>query len=182
MLWLGHLKILGHFLSANPQHYISINLSLDDLEDGGIYELLEQEKQRYKLRSEQLRLELTERQFITKESAISVLYRYKAAGYRIYIDDFGTGYSSLAYLMDLPVDTLKIGKVFIDNIGYQSATKSVTKHIIEMANTLNLELIVEGVETKEQCHILQKLGVNIVQGWLYSKALPASEWVSFCER
>lgn len=174
------LKDIGPFLSQSSQYYISINLSLDDLNDDSIYHLFMQETARYELAPEQLRIELTERQFIDKECSIIALNRYREAGYKIYVDDFGTGYSSLAYLKDLPLDTLKIDKVFVDSLGQESATSSVTKHIIDMANTLNLELVAEGVETEQQSQHLQALGVNIMQGWLYSKALPAVDWILFC--
>ena len=174
------LKDIGPFLSQSSQYYISINLSLDDLNDDSIYHLFMQETARYELAPEQLRIELTERQFIDKECSIMALNRYREAGYKIYVDDFGTGYSSLAYLKDLPLDTLKIDKVFVDSLGQESATSSVTKHIIDMANTLNLELVAEGVETEQQSQHLQALGVNIMQGWLYSKALPAVDWILFC--
>ncbi|MUK44092.1 EAL domain-containing protein [Aliivibrio fischeri] len=174
------LKGIGPFLSKYSERYISINLSLEDLNDDSIYYLLVQETARYKLLPEQIRIELTERQFIDKECSISSLNRYKEAGYKIYVDDFGTGYSSLAYLKDLPLDTLKIDKVFVDSLGQKSVTSSVTKHIIDMANTLNLELVAEGVETEEQSQHLQELGVNIMQGWLYSKAIPAIDWILFC--
>ncbi|MGF1803978.1 EAL domain-containing protein [Aliivibrio sifiae] len=175
-------KQVGPFLSINSQYYISINLSLDDLENDTIYTALMQERMRYGLAPGQLRIELTERQFISKGCAISALHRYKDAGFLIYVDDFGTGYSSLRYLSELPIDTLKIDKGFIDSLGQHSATSSVTKHIIAMANTLNLNLIAEGVETKEQCHILHALGVYSVQGWLYSKALSGPDWILFCKR
>ncbi|MGF1907514.1 EAL domain-containing protein [Aliivibrio salmonicida] len=174
------LKDIGPFLSQSSQYYISINLSLDDLNDDSIYHLFMQETARYELAPEQLRIELTERQFIDKECSIMALNRYREAGYKIYVDDFGTGYSSLAYLKDLPLDTLKIDKVFVDSLGQESATSSVTKHIIDMANTLNLDLVAEGVETEQQSQHLQALGVNIMQGWLYSKALPAVDWILFC--
>ncbi len=172
------LKDVGLFLAQHPEHYISINLSLDDLNDDSVYNLLIKEIKYYKLSSRQIRIELTERQFIDKECSISALHRYREAGFKIYVDDFGTGYSSLAYLKDLPLDTLKIDKVFVDSLGDKSG--SVTKHIIDMAKTLNLDLVAEGVETEQQSQHLQALGVNIMQGWLYSKALPAVDWILFC--
>nr|WP_236782826.1 EAL domain-containing protein [Aliivibrio fischeri] len=177
---INALKEVGSFLSDHPEYYISINLSLVDLNDDSIYELLIQKTESYKLKPEQLRIELTERQFIDRDGSIIALNRYKEKGYKIYVDDFGTGYSSLSYLTDLPLDILKIDKVFVDSLGVESATSSVTKHIIDMANTLNLELIAEGVETEEQSQHLQDLGVNIMQGWLYSKAIPAIDWIIFC--
>lgn len=174
------LKGVGLFLAQHPEHYISINLSLDDLNDNSVYNLLIKEIKHYKLSSRQIRIELTERQFIDRECSISALHRYREAGFKIYVDDFGTGYSSLAYLKDLPLDTLKIDKVFVDSLVDKSASSSVTKHIIDMAKTLNLDLVAEGVETEQQSKHLQALGVNVMQGWLYSKALPSVDWILFC--
>ena len=90
------------------------------------------------------------------------------------IDDFGTGYSSLAYLKDLPIHALKVDQSFVQDLATE-ANVVITKAIVSLAKTLNLKTIVEGVETEEQRKFMESLGCDIMQGYLFSKPLPAYE-------
>lgn len=126
----------------------------------------------------QIALELTEREFADPKTSAPVIARYRKAGHAIYLDDFGTGYSSLCYLQNLDVDILKIDKSFVDALAY----KNVTPHIIEMAKTLKLKMVAEGIETTHQEDWLRQHGVQYGQGWLYSKALPAAEFILWAEK
>ncbi len=96
-------------------------------------------------------------------------------GIRLSIDDFGTGYSSLLYLKNLPVDTLKIDKSFIEYIVHKKQDKSIVASIINLSHNLNLTVIAEGAETKEQVDLLRSLGCDQIQGYFYHKALPADD-------
>ena len=91
------------------------------------------------------------------------------------IDDFGTGYSSLARLKKLPVTALKVDRSFVDGLGRDSSDLSIVDAIINMADSLTLGVIAEGVETAEQLEILQSLGARMGQGFLWSRALPDSD-------
>jgi len=96
-------------------------------------------------------------------------------GIRIALDDFGTGYSSLNYLRKIPISTLKIDKSFIDNITTSIKEEAVIDNIIQMAHSMDLKVVAEGVETKEQLSILKAKNCDFIQGYYYSKPLPVNE-------
>lgn len=100
-------------------------------------------------------------------------------GYVVAIDDCSTGYSNLSYLQGFPLDALKIDNSFIDTIGTDSATSSLTTHIIDVAKTLHLNIIAEGIETQAQANYLLAQKVEYGQGWLFAKALPAEDFLNF---
>ena len=99
--------------------------------------------------------------------------RLRAAGLRIALDDFGTGYASLAHLMHFPVDALKIDKSFIRAIGRNGDAEAITRTIINLGHSLDIEIIAEGVEHPEQEMYLVGHGCQTGQGYLYSRAVPA---------
>ncbi|MDX1352842.1 MAG: EAL domain-containing protein, partial [Thiomicrorhabdus sp.] len=104
-------------------------------------------------------------------------------GIKIAIDDFGTGYSSLAYLKQFPVNRLKIDKSFVDDITLpDDADLAIVKATIQMADALHITTIAEGVETQDQLTLLKALGCNEVQGYFYSKPLPANELHHFIKK
>ncbi|SQC91677.1 Uncharacterized membrane protein YjcC [Cedecea neteri] len=110
---------------------------------------------KYQIKAEQIALEITERGFANPKVSAPIVAQYREAGHPIYLDDFGTGYSSLSYLQDLDVDILKIDKSFVDALEY----KNVTPYIIEMAKTLHLATLAEGIETAAQAAWLREHGV-----------------------
>ncbi|MFW0766052.1 EAL domain-containing protein [Trabulsiella odontotermitis] len=168
---------LGKWLQQHPDFHVSINLSVEDLLSPSLAAFLSKQLNHWQLAPSQIALELTERGFADPNATLPVLTRYRKNGHAIYIDDFGTGYSSLRYLQDLDVDTLKIDKSFVDALEY----KQVTPHIIEMAKSLNLAMVAEGVETTAQRDWLRAHGVQYGQGWLYSKALPKTDFILWAE-
>src|ERR1039457_194316 len=121
-----------------------------------------------------LALEVTESSIMgNSEQMLATLDRLKAMNVRLEIDDFGTGYSSLSYLQLLPFGTLKIDRSFIRDLSAGSGSLDIAKAIVEMAHSLRLEVIAEGVETEEQLGLLRGLSCNYVQGFLFSKPVPA---------
>ena len=105
------------------------------------------------------------------DAAIDRLHQLKALGVRLAIDDFGTGYSSLNYLRALPVDIVKIDKVFIDGVASDKEARGLIKAILSMADTLDLQTVAEGVESRDQASRLEQLGSALVQGFYYARPL-----------
>jgi sensor c-di-GMP phosphodiesterase-like protein len=159
--------------------HIAINLAAEDVSSGRALKVLTQKLQGTGIHPQQIWLEATERGFIDIQRARNSLAATRRAGHCVAIDDFGVGYSSLQYLQQLPLDALKIDKSFIDAIGTDSATSPVTSHIIDMAKTLGLFTVAEGVETPAQLAYLQSRQVEFGQGWLFSKPLPPEAFAAF---
>jgi len=105
------------------------------------------------------------------EEAIEKLHELKLMGIKVAIDDFGTGYSSLNYLKRFPIDTLKIDKTFVSDVCKDPHDTAIVRAIINLGHALDLTVIAEGVETKEQLQYLTALECDVVQGFLFSKAL-----------
>ncbi|MCM8919413.1 MAG: EAL domain-containing protein [Candidatus Thiodiazotropha sp.] len=116
----------------------------------------------------------------TAESLAWLLFM-KDLGIRVAIDDFGTGYSSLSYLKRFPVDILKIDRTFIADMTVNSEDKALVLAIIAMAKSLNLKVVAEGVENRQQLDLLKisQDHCNVIQGFLFSPAIPASEFATF---
>lgn len=168
---------MGEWLRHNPDQHISINLSPADLFCTELPPLLSRLLNHWQITPQQIALELTERGFADPKVSAPAIASFRRSGHPIHIDDFGTGYSSLSYLQDLDVDILKIDKSFVDALEY----KNVTPHIIEMAKSLKLAMVAEGIETEGQLEWLRRHGVQYGQGWLYSKALPKIEFILWAE-
>ncbi|AOY61401.1 EAL domain-containing protein [Xanthomonas citri pv. glycines] len=173
------LRELGPTLAADPALHVAINVSADDIKSGRVQGVLAQALRGTGVDSGQLWVEATERSLMDIDAARATITHLRGAGHTVSIDDFGTGYSSLQYLQGLPLDALKIDKSFVDTIGTHSATSAVTAHIIEMAKTLRLRTIAEGVERQEQLDYLRAHGVDLAQGWLFSRALPATGFIAY---
>ena len=170
---------LNELLVSERCLHVAINLCADDVKTGRVLPVIQNALARSGIWPQQIWLEATERGFVDIASARATITRARELGYSVAIDDFGTGYSSLQYLQGLPLDALKIDKSFIDTIGRNTATSSVTSHIIDMAKTLNLYIIAEGVETEAQADYLRAHNVDFAQGWLLGKAQPAEQFKAF---
>ncbi|WP_378956236.1 EAL domain-containing protein [Pelosinus sp. sgz500959] len=129
---------------------------------------------------EQLELEVTESILIERvDESLSYLEQLRDFGIRLALDDFGTGYSSLTYLKNLPVKILKIDKSFIDHICVDQTQLQLVGSIIQMGHNLDLHIVAEGVETVEQFNLLKTLNCDRIQGYIFSRPLPADEAIAF---
>jgi EAL domain-containing protein (putative c-di-GMP-specific phosphodiesterase class I) len=127
-----------------------------------------------KLPADRLELELTESIMVDGfGDMVETLTRLKALGLRIAIDDFGTGYSSLSYLKYFPIDTLKVDRAFIKDIVADGFDHAIATTIFKLSESLALDCVVEGVETAEQLDALRTIGCRLIQGFYYSRPLPA---------
>ncbi|MEQ9236188.1 EAL domain-containing response regulator [Coleofasciculus sp. E2-BRE-01] len=164
---------------AYPHLKIAVNLSGRQFQQLDLRHRLVKIFTETGLRPEYLELELTESMLVENtDVAIRRLQALKALGVEIAIDDFGTGYSSLSYLQQFPFDTLKIDRCFIRNIQDNPSQAAITQAIIEMANTLDLKLVAEGVETDAELSFVVQHHCHKMQGYLFSKPLPAKEFES----
>lgn len=161
---------------------VSVNISMLQLyQSGFVNEVLELSK-KYQVDPKKISLEITESHIMESfVDVISKLKLLKTHGFKIHLDDFGTGYSSLLYLKELPIDALKIDRGFIKLIETNKESRSIISMIIHLANTLELEVISEGVETNEQNSFLTSLKSDIIQGYLISKALDEEKVLKFIE-
>jgi diguanylate cyclase (GGDEF)-like protein/PAS domain S-box-containing protein len=155
---------------------MSVNISSVDLQVPNFLEYVEEIINNTGINPKILELEITETVLMESlDSSIAILKQLMNMGIRIALDDFGTGYSSLSYLRKIPINTLKIDKSFIDNITSNQKEESIINNIIQMAHSLELKVVAEGVEIKEQLSILKEMECDYIQGYYFSKPLPAGE-------
>ncbi|WP_058300281.1 putative bifunctional diguanylate cyclase/phosphodiesterase [Gorillibacterium timonense] len=155
--------------TGNPGERLAVNLSVKQLQDPGLPALVERVLEEEQLSASQLELEITETIMKQGEHTVRILEHLKNMGIYISIDDFGTGYSSLSYLNRLPIDALKIDKSFIRNIYTDHADSEIVTTIITLAKSLNLKVIAEGVETREQLDFLKANNCHEGQGYLIGR-------------
>ena len=167
------------FLAQHPDCYVSINLSAKDLHGDHIVESLRRLVSTSGIDAASIMVEMTEHSLLDADRAGTAVEAIRALGIRVAIDDFGTGFSSLSHLAKLKTDCLKIDKVFVDAIGTDAATSEVALHIIQMAESLKLTVIGEGVETEDQSRFLRDHGVEFGQGWLYARAMPMPQLLRY---
>ncbi len=155
---------------------VSINISAIQYKRKDFVPQLLDIMQKYQVDPSEIELEITEsiliEDFAEVKEKLTMLRDY---GIRISLDDFGTGFSSLAYLNGLPIDTLKIDKSFVDRVNTDESTRIITESIVSMVSRLGYESVAEGVETKEQLDYMQKIGCNVIQGYLLGKPMPPEE-------
>jgi len=159
---------------------VAVNLSAIQFRHPHLPELVTQILDEEKLAPQYLELELTEGVAMEDApAAIAVMDRLHARGIRMSIDDFGTGYSSLSYLKRFKVYKLKIDQSFVRDISQDPEDRAIVSAIISLASSLGLQTIAEGVETEGQLAFLREQGCNEVQGYYFSKPLPADDFVAF---
>ncbi|MCI8396590.1 MAG: GGDEF domain-containing protein [Clostridia bacterium] len=156
---------------------VSVNVSREQFVDENFIDKYVDICTKYGLEPSAIDLEITE-SANTNMDVLKVLSLIKAKGFTISIDDFGTGTSSLSMLQNMPIDIMKIDKIFVDKANLES-DKNIINYIVLIAHHLNVATIVEGVETKEQVEFIKKIGGDIIQGYYYSKPIPKDEFEEY---
>ena len=159
-------------------HYIAINVASMQFKEPNLLHIFLSLLKTYNLKASDIEIEITER-FIMEPTFenMALLQRFREHGFRISIDDFGTGYSSMAYLKNLPADTIKIDKAFVDGIEEKSADNVIIEAIIALSKTLGYSIVAEGIEKQEQEDFLHAKECDYGQGYLFSKPLRESELI-----
>jgi diguanylate cyclase len=162
-------------LRVNPLK-LSVNVSPRQLEDSRFVATVVRILDETGINPNCLMLELTETVMIHNLSAVlQTIRQLQQLGIQFALDDFGTGHSSLTLLQQLPIDLIKIDQTFVQQLDQNERSQIIVKHIIDLARSLDIPLVAEGVETIEQLEILFQQGCYLVQGYLWSPALPAVE-------
>ena len=159
---------------------ISVNVTSQQLREPGFAAAVRERIRSFSLHPGLIMLELTESSLVDDiKGTAAIMHELRDAGIRIAIDDFGTGFSSLSYLQRLPIDTLKIDRSFISRIPANEGDMKLVRSIISIGKELELEVVAEGVETKEQFEFLRSIGCDEIQGFYFSKPLPPADFEKF---
>lgn len=177
-IWEESCRYLRKWLDEGREvHPISVNVSRIDLYTPKLVQHLVNLREKYHLPSQYLELEITESAYTEDpEQIITITRQLREAGFVILMDDFGTGYSSLNMLKDIQIDVLKLDMGFLKSSDYSAKGGNILTAILKMAESLKMQTIAEGVETKEQVEFLKSIGCRYVQGFYYSKPLPVGEF------
>nr|WP_290762037.1 GGDEF domain-containing phosphodiesterase [Halanaerobium sp.] len=168
------IKELNDHLKSD--YYLSVNVSPEQFIDKNFINTVENVLNRTGLKPQNLELEITERTTVENiDYTIELLEQLNQLGVKTAIDNFGTGYSSLNYIKEFAINTLKIDKSFIDDFLNNLNNRAIVNTIITLAHNLNLKVVAEGVESKEQAEQLKEAGCDIIQGYYYSHPVPLAE-------
>ncbi len=162
--------------AVTPDFFISINLSPREFFLRDSVEFIRQSLTRYNLDGRSLRIEVTEGVLIERdEEANRIFNQLQELGVQIYIDDFGTGYSSLSYLRTLPIDGIKLDRSFLEQVHSTHKNREIARTVLELANVLDLQSVVEGVETDDQFQFVKTLGFGFAQGFGLHHPMPGRD-------
>ncbi len=167
-----HWNDFGH-----PEYKVNVNLSVVQLTQPDILDKINHALQITAIDPKNLTFEVTESLAINEmDRMVKLLEAIRALGCRVALDDFGTGYSSLNYIRSMPIDTIKIDRAFVSDMGSDTFSEAFVKTISELADSLDVDVCVEGVEYDKQVDMIGKFSVNLAQGFFFDKPLPRGEF------
>jgi diguanylate cyclase (GGDEF)-like protein/PAS domain S-box-containing protein len=175
------ISTLEQWSGIVPENFkMAVNVSGYQVRNDDFLQLVHELLDAHPVARNKLVVELTESSLMSSaESSIKWLHEIKETGVQIAIDDFGTGYSSLSYLQKFPIDYLKVDRSFVRDVDTNPEGAAIVKAIFRMAQAMDIDLTVEGVETMAELDTLREMGDSLVQGWLVSKALPEGQFLEF---
>lgn len=161
--------------SAFDRRTVSVNVATRQLTDAGFYHSVVDILEEVGIGGDSLWLEITETSLLSDvQGVMAALTDIRSLGIRLAVDDFGTGYSSLTYLKRFPVEAIKIDRSFVSGLGHNGDDSAIVDAVVRLGSALNLTVVAEGVETKEQARALQALGCSRGQGYLFGRPVAAS--------
>ncbi|WP_303758088.1 bifunctional diguanylate cyclase/phosphodiesterase [Selenomonas ruminantium] len=183
-VWDEACKVLRAQIDAGLKPVpISVNLSRLNFYSQDLLEYLQGLMKKYDLPTNLLKLEITESAYMDNPHQLIAMVRaFKGHGFSVLMDDFGSGYSSLSMLKDLPVDVLKIDMAFVQEVDKSSRAGAILESIVELGKHLRMEVVVEGVETKEQVDFLERIGCRVIQGYYFSKPIDVGSFMGLVKR
>lgn len=177
-VWDKTCELINEWIREDNKYVpVSVNVSRKDIYRQNLPEVFLNLLKKYHLKQKYLHIEITESAYTEDpEQLIKVVNQLKEAGFTIEMDDFGTGYSSLNMLAKLPIDILKLDMKIIQSYGQQNGTRSIINFIMGLAKWMNLYVVAEGVETKEQLELLKSMDCNYAQGYYFAKPMPENDF------
>ena len=164
------LAKISHLTTLGIKKWVSINISPLQFQFQDVPKIISLALVKYNVDPSMLVVEVTENIFLENITRVAaILNQLSKMGIKIAIDDFGSGYSSLRYVQLLPIDKIKIDKVFIDNVGSSDESQGIVKAVINMSHSLGYKVVAEGVETEGQLEVLKGIGCDFIQGYYFSK-------------
>ena len=169
--------------AGHDMDHVAVNVSTQQFKEGNIVQTFKYILQEFALDAKYVEIEITERYIMksTKEN-LTILDNLRDVGFEISIDDFGTGYSSMSYLKQLPVDTLKVDKSFVDDVPHDADGVAITNAILALSNSLGYHSVAEGIETQDQEDFLAQSNCEIGQGYLFSRPLSQEKFFEFMKK
>lgn len=158
---------------------VSINVSQEHFINENFIDEYVQIANKYNIDRKTIDLEITESATVAPNiDIVKITNKIKEKGFIISLDDFGTGYSSLGMLQNIPIDVIKVDKIFVDKADLNSS-RNIINHIILIAQSLNVQTVIEGVETKQQVDFIKKIKGDVIQGYYYSKPMLKQEFEKY---
>ena len=174
---------INQLFPTDPPIYLSVNMSSHLIKNPELCNILDQYLTKHKLKASSIKIEITERDGVDDdEKTLEMLKSVKEMGVGVLLDDFGTGYSTLSYLLQFPVESLKIDQTFVHMLTRNRDGYKIIETLKALSSHLGINLIAEGIETKEQLELLKELGCDFGQGYLFSKAIEFKAATDFIKK